>query len=399
MVIDINKIIFSLFFAFLCGLTTIILQSKFSYIVLLIFCAVFLLYFGFLRLYYKNDKIDTLTAVFFIAVVLLDIFAKPHIKDIAGNIIFAFGYLFLFLTVYYLISYESAAEIFVNTKSKYIIQDNFNYSFIPAIIFTVTYSITGYFFALAAKELGFELSLILYLAFSYILLMLFMWKLFKYKYAFKLLSLLDKREIPYKDIDLLQPGNTVQFVEKYINPYIKNVKFDGDTFIVSDIPYPKPAENNKKDEEKKSIYDIKENSEHTLLESIRKLDNIIGKAENSGGVVYKVLCDIKEDILKIEELYKTHNHLESYINDINMKYIPYIVNITNVYIENMALPKEITADIQEKIEESIIKIKAAFDEILKSMFTIKKIDIESSIDVMNIQLMQDGLINTYKKGR
>lgn len=46
-----------------------------------------------------------------------------------------------------------------------------------------------------------------------------------------------------------------------------------------------------------------------------------------------------------------------------------------------------------------MQLKSAFDEILKSMFNMKKIDIESNIDVMNIQLMQYGLINNYKKGR
>lgn len=401
MLIDINKIIFSLFFAFLCGFTTILLQSKFSYIVLLIFCIVFLLYFGLFRIHCQNNKLDILAGIFFFAVILLDILAKPHIKDIAGGIIFALGYIFLLITVYFLISYKSMVEILVNSKSSYIIKENFKYAFIPAAIFTIIYSITGYFFALSVKELGFSLALTLYLALSYLLLMLFMWKVIKYKYAFKLLCLLDNKNVPYTDIDMYPQSNKIKFVEKFIYPYIKNIEFYDDKFIVSDIPYSQPEEYNKKYEEKvvDDIYDIKENNENTLSESIRKLDNIIENAENSSEVVYNTLCGIKEDILKIDKLYKTHNQLESYVNDINTKYTPYVVNITNSYIENSLLPKEITADIQGKIEASLLQIKSAFDEILKSMFNMKKIDIESNIDVMNIQLMQDGLINNYKKGR
>lgn len=401
MVVDINKIIFSFLFAVLCGFTAIILQSKFSYIIFLISCIVFVIYYGFLILHYNNNNIIKFLGIFFLAALLIDLFGKPHIKDAAGNIIFALGYVFLLLTVYFLISYKSMAEILVNNKSSYIIKENFKYAFIPAVIFTIFYCIIGYPLALSAKEFGFEASLSVFLGLSYIFFLLMIFKLYKYMYAFKLLSLLDNKKVPYTDIDMYPQSNKIKFVEKFIYPYIKNVEFYDDTFIVSDIPYSKPAEYNKKYEEKVAddIYDIKENNENTLSESIRKLDNVIKKVENSSEVIYNTLCSIKEDILKIDKLYKTHNQLESYINDINMKYIPYISNITNVYIENMALPKDITADIQKKIEESIIEIKNAFDEILKSMFNMKKIDIESSIDVMNIQLMQDGLININKKGR
>ena len=51
-------------------------------------------------------------------------------------------------------------------------------------------------------------------------------------------------------------------------------------------------------------------------------------------------------------------------------------------------------EVQTKIESLIKSIKSDFDEIFKSMFNIKKI-----INVMNIQLMYDGLINNYEKGR
>lgn len=284
MLIDINKIIFSLFFAFLCGFTTILLQSKFSYIVLLIFCIVFLLYFGLFRIHYQNNKLDTLTGIFFFAVVLLDILAKPHIKDIAGGIIFALGYIFLLITVYFLISYKSMVEILVNSKSSYIIKENFKYAFIPAAIFTIIYSIIGYFFALSVKELGFSLALTLYLVLSYLLLMLFMWKVIEYKYAFKLLCLLDNKKVPYTDINLYPESDKIKFVEKFIYPYINNVQFYDDKFIVDDISYPKKAEENKKLE----VNDI---NETTLSESIRKLDNIIKNAENSSEVVYNVLCN------------------------------------------------------------------------------------------------------------
>ncbi len=46
-------------------------------------------------------------------------------------------------------------------------------------------------------------------------------------------------------------------------------------------------------------------------------------------------------------------------------------------------------EVQTKIESLIKSIKSDFDEIFKSMFNIKKIDIKNIINVMNIQLMYD----------
>ncbi|MCI6474935.1 MAG: hypothetical protein MSA07_04470 [Mucispirillum sp.] len=103
-------------------------------------------------------------------------------------------------------------------------------------------------------------------------------------------------------------------------------------------------------------------------------------------------------MLKIEEI-GSDNKLDSYIYDIESKYLPYIENISNTYIENMRLPADLTLEIQSKIENSLAEVNSAFQEILKSMFTIKKIDVESSIDVMNIKLMQDGLLNSIKKDK
>ena len=103
-------------------------------------------------------------------------------------------------------------------------------------------------------------------------------------------------------------------------------------------------------------------------------------------------------MLKIEEI-GSNNQLYSYLYDIENKYLPYIENISITYIENMRLPSDLTLEIQSKIETSLAEVNSAFHEILKSMFTMKKIDVESSIDVMNIKLMQDGLLNSIKKDK
>lgn len=143
----------------------------------------------------------------------------------------------------------------------------------------------------------------------------------------------------------------------------------------------------------------KVNDNINILHSfIERIDNVINKAFENNAGIYNNLCSIKETMVKIEEI-GSNNTLGSYIYDIENKYLPYIEKISQSYIENMKLPSDLTEEIQSKIEKSLSEVNKAMNEILKSIFTMKKIDVESSIDVMNIKLMQEGLLNSIKKDK
>lgn len=390
--IDINKISLSYSFAIVCGFVTMFLKADFSVWSLAVICLLLITYFITVYKYFKYNKIFLVSyGIFFITFLCLYIFTGLYIKNIASNIIFACGYIFLIYTLYLLIEYNSFAKILVRDKAQYIIENKFKYSFFPAVFFIIIYGLFLYLFALPAKELGIVATFILYSLFSFIIYFLMIFKLFKYKYAFKLLCLIDSKEIHFSSLTLLPLDDYDKFYQKNIEPYITNIYMYGYSIIPvkMDLNQTETKTETKKEEINKQI----------LSDSIIQLDDIVKKAKENNILIYDSLSSIKSTLVKIDEMYKDNAQLTSYIVDIQTKYIPFLKQVTEIYIDNLDLPLSLTLDIQTKIENSVKSIKTAFDEILKSMFNMKKIDIESSIDVMNIQLMQDGLIKNYKKGR
>lgn len=390
--IDINKISLSYSFAIVCGFVTMFLKADFSVWSLAVICLLLITYFITVYKYFKYNKIFLVSyGIFFITFLCLYIFTGLYIKNIASNIIFVCGYIFLIYTLYLLIEYNSFAKILVRDKAQYIIENKFKYSFFPAVFFIIIYGLFLYLFALPAKELGIVATFILYSLFSFIIYFLMLFKLFKYKYAFKLLSLIDSKEIHFSSLTLLPLDDYDKFYQKNIEPYITNIYMYGYSIIPvkMDLNQTETKTETKKEEINKQI----------LSDSIIQLDEIVKKAKENNILIYDSLSSIKSTLVKIDEMYKDNAQLTSYIVDIQTKYIPFLKQVTEIYIDNLDLPLSLTLDIQTKIENSVKSIKTAFDEILKSMFNMKKIDIESSIDVMNIQLMQDGLIKNYKKGR
>lgn len=390
--IDIDKISLSYSFAIVCGFVTMFLKADFSVWSLAVICLLLITYFITVYKYFKYNKIFLVSyGIFFITFLCLYIFTGLYIKNIASNIIFACGYIFLIYTLYLLIEYNSFAKILVRDKAQYIIENKFKYSFFPAVFFIIIYGLFLYLFALPAKELGIVATFILYSLFSFIIYFLMIFKLFKYKYAFKLLCLIDSKEIHFSSLTLLPLDDYDKFYQKNIEPYITNIYMYGYSIIPvkMDLNQTETKTETKKEEINKQI----------LSDSIIQLDETVKKAKENNILIYDSLSSIKSTLVKIDEMYKDNAQLTSYIVDIQTKYIPFLKQVTEIYIDNLDLPLSLTLDIQTKIENSVKSIKTAFDEILKSMFNMKKIDIESSIDVMNIQLMQDGLIKNYKKGR
>lgn len=390
--IDINKISLSYSFAIICGFVTMFLKADFSVWSLAVICLLLITYFITVYKYFKYNKIFLVSyGIFFITFLCLYIFTGLYIKNIASNIIFVCGYIFLIYTLYLLIEYNSFAKILVRDKAQYIIENKFKYSFFPAVFFIIIYGLFLYLFALPAKELGIVATFILYSLFSFIIYFLMIFKLFKYKYAFKLLCLIDSKEIHFSSLTLLPLDDYDKFYQKNIEPYITNIYMYGYSIIPvkMDLNQTETKTETKKEEINKQI----------LSDSIIQLDEIVKKAKENNILIYDSLSSIKSTLVKIDEMYKDNAQFTSYIVDIQTKYIPFLKQVTEIYIDNLDLPLSLTLDIQTKIENSVKSIKTAFDEILKSMFNMKKIDIESSIDVMNIQLMQDGLIKNYKKGR
>ncbi len=221
--IDINKIYLSYFFAVLYNFITMFLKTDFSIWPLTVICFILMIHFIAVYRYMEYDKkVSYSYGIFFITFLCIYIFADSYIKNTAAHIIFACGYIFLIYTLYSLIEYSSLAEIPVKDKAQYIMQNKFKYTFFPAVFFIVIYGLFLYLFALPAKELGIVAAFILYSLFSLIIYFM-MFKLFKYKHTFKLLCLIDNKEIYFTSLTILPLNNYDNFIPKSIKPYVTNM--------------------------------------------------------------------------------------------------------------------------------------------------------------------------------
>lgn len=213
--IDIDKISLSYYFAFLCGFITMFLKADFSIWSLAVICFILIIHFIAVYRYMEYNKKSLYSyCIFFITFLYIYIFADSYIKNIAANIIFACGYIFLIYTLYSLIKYSSLAKILVKDKAQYIMQNKFKYTFFPAVFFIVIYGLFLYLFALPAKELSILAAFILYSLFSLTIYFFMMFKFFKYKYTFKLLCLIDNKEIHFTSLTILPLDNYDNFFSK-----------------------------------------------------------------------------------------------------------------------------------------------------------------------------------------
>ena len=75
---------------------------------------------------FKNNKTALNVLIGFTALVLcFYIFAAPHIKDKISYIVFTSGYVFLLITLYYLVTYMQAVKkLFIDNK-EYIYKERF----------------------------------------------------------------------------------------------------------------------------------------------------------------------------------------------------------------------------------------------------------------------------------
>lgn len=386
MVIDINKIILFFVLSIYSGFLSIFVGHKFSFVSLAFILIMCFFIYNIILVTYKNNK--TALNVFIgltVLVLCFYIFAPHHISHNIVKIIFASGYVFLIITLYYLVTYmQTAKKLFIDNK-EYVYIDKFKYAFGPAIISVIIFGLFFYPLCIFEKHIGFMNTIFIFSVFAVLASAVAGFKLIPYIYAFKVISLKDNGQILIQDI--YNGYDNDKFFNRFIEPYINHIYLDDDKICFYS------QEKRKAEKEEKP-----NNNKNIMQKCIERIDNVINKAFESKAGIYDNLCSIKETMLKIEEIGSIHK-LDSYLYDIESKYLPYIENISKTYIDNMRLPSDLTLEIQSKIENSLAEVNSAFQEILKSMFAMKKIDVESSIDVMNIKLMQDGLLNSIKKDK
>lgn len=384
---DINDIWVFFIFSYYSAVTSMILGLRPSISIwyyALISLAVFL---GVIFLSSKKNIHLSLFSIFLVAGLFL-VFTKPHIRH---NLDFIYGlsaFIFAILTIYYTYYFNYLTKLMFEEKKDYIKKDlsnySYNYAFIASIInmFVLIIFMQSRFFHRSEIVVN-----IFIFSFIFLLLLgLSMFKLFQYSFALHLLALSNNKVIPAKRI-FLENSNYSAGFSKYIYPYLNNVDYNEEEnmIYINDKSNISSIEEEKEQEQERIVT-------NKLSEKIKHIKEKLGK-ENTE--IIKLLDEIEKTVNRLDNIYE-EKQIKMYYNDIDNRYIQYIDKLVSMYIINLSMPEKFNNDIQKKILESLEDMNKVLNSILESVSSFKKIEIESSIDLIKKRLMMDGFDNILK---
>lgn len=380
---DINNIWVFFIFSYYSAVTSMILGLRPSISIwyyALISLAVFL------GVIFFSSKKNIHLSLFFIFLVagLFLIFTKPHLRHNFKFIYSLSAFIFAILTIYYTYYFNYLTKLMFEEKKDYIKEDlskcSYNYTFIALVINIISLIIFMQSRFFHRSEVTVNIFI-----FSFIFLLLFglsMFKLFQYSFALRLLALSDNKVIPATKL-FLENSNYSAGFSKYIYPYLNNVDYN-------------EVENVININDKSNISNLKEDSvKENAVNLSAKVKFIKEKINEENTEIVKQLEEIEKTVNKLDNIYE-EKQIKMYYNDIDNRYIQYIDKLVSMYIINLSMPEKFNNDIQKKILESLDDMNKVLNSILESVSSFKKIEIESSIDLIKKRLMMDGFDNILK---
>lgn len=381
---DINNIWVFFIFSYYSAVTSMILGLRPSISIwyyALISLAVFL------GVIFFSSKKNIHLSLFFIFLVagLFLIFTKPHLRHNFKFIYSLSAFIFAILTIYYTYYFNYLTKLMFEEKREYIKEDlskcSYNYAFIALVINIISLIIfmQSRFFHRSEVTVN-----IFIFSFIFLLLGLSMFKLFQYSFALRLLALSDNKVIPATKL-FLENSNYSAGFSKYIYPYLNNVDYN-------------EVENVININDKSNIFSIEEEKEQksiVISKLSEKIKHIKEKLGEENTEIIKLLDEIEKTVNRLDNLYE-EKQIKMYYNDIDNRYIQYIDKLVSMYNINLSMPEKFNNDIQKKILESLDDMNKVLNSILESVSSYKKIEIESSIDLIKKRLMMDGFDNILK---
>lgn len=382
---DINDIWVFFIFSYYSAVTSMILGLRPSISIwyyALISLAVFL------GVIFFSSKKNIHLSLFFIFLVagLFLVFTKPHIRHNFDFIYSLSAFIFAILTIYYTYYFNYLTKLMFEDKKDYIKKDlsncSYNYAFIASIInmFVLIIFMQSRFFHRSEIVVN-----IFIFSFIFLLLLgLSMFKLFQYSFALRLLALSNSKVLPATRI-FLENSNYSAGFSKYIYPYLNNVDYNEEENMI--------YINNKSDIS--GIEEEKEQESIVISKLSEKIKHIKEKLGEENTEIIKLLDEIEKTVNRLDNIYE-EKQIKMYYNDIDNRYIQYIDKLVSMYIINLSMPEKFNNDIQKKILESLDDMNKVLNNILESVSSFKKIEIESSIDLIKKRLMMDGFDNILK---
>lgn len=380
---DINDIWVFFIFSYYSAVTSMILGLRPSISIwyyALISLAVFL------GVIFFSSKRNIHLSLFFIFLVagLFLIFTKPHLRHNFKFIYSLSAFIFAILTIYYTYYFNYLTKLMFEEKRYYIKEDlskcSYNYAFIALVINIISLIIFMQSRFFHRSEVTVNIFI-----FSFIFLLLFglsMFKLFQYSFALRLLALSENKVIPATKL-FLENSNYSAGFSKYIYPYLNNVDYN-------------EVENVININDKSNISNLKEDSvKENAVNLSAKVKFIKEKINEDNTEIVKQLEEIEKTVNKLDNIYE-EKQIKMYYNDIDNRYIQYIDKLVSMYNINLSMPEKFNNDIQKKILESLDDMNKVLNSILESVSSYKKIEIESSIDLIKKRLMMDGFDNILK---
>lgn len=328
----------------------------------------------------KVDKVIYGYIVFGLILVFLSIFIpNGSFRAFLSISCYVISIVFMLTALYKIFSIQNMVKVVDKYYSPYINTKTFKPNFIISFFIMVSYILVIYPLILSKviSDNAYLLITLLY-AVSFIACIIIYFTLYKYKYAYYVVCSKEKKYIFIENLCNEEEVLKYKWYLTNIEPYINHIGYD----------------NKKKalcfyNSEEISKSDTVNEDNQTLYIAINSIDNLIEKLDNEE--IKQTACSIKDELVKIDNYHKGEEYkFNKHIKNINEKYIPYIEKLILSYINNNELPIDITKEMQEKITATLNEIDSVLKEIMKKMYNMNMLALESHMDAMDIILAQSG---------
>lgn len=198
--------------------------------------------------------------------------------------------------------------------------------------------------------------------------------IYKYKSAYRVLSLSSNRKIYVSSLVNPRSVDTYEWFKTQVEPYVYYAHYNKENGIIT---FDDEDDIIKLNEDNETV-------EYSLDKSIDVMNTLI--SDENSFELSSLLSSIIDKLKTINNLHKEKYQFNKYVFHINERYIPYVKSLVQAYYNNMQLGAELTKNMQEKIISSLKKIDDTFEKSIQEMYNRNVLELESYMEAMDIIL-------------
>lgn len=386
--VDVNKIIIPFVYSvYTLSMGILLNENSIQSLGLTLFASI--LFFAVGKLIYavhsRVDKVIYSYIIFGLVLVFLAIFIpEGAFRTFLSVSLYVISIVYMLSALYKIFLVQKMANVIDKYYGKYINTNNFKPNYIISFAIMVSYIILIYPVILTdvISNNSYILITVLY-AVSIIAGIIIYFTLYRYKYAYYVICSKEKKYIFIETLCNEEDVLKYKWFMANVEPYVNNIGYDNSkkaVYFYSDVEISK---NN-------TVID----DNQTLYTAINSIGSLIEKLDNED--VKETACNIKDELVKIDNYNKAEYKFNKYIQNINDRYIPYIEKLILSYINNKELPDDITQEMQQKINDSLKQINDVLKKILLKMYNMNMLELESYMDVFDVVISQNGYKDNVK---